>query len=72
MPKLTPDILELWYFGEMLLSQVPAKLQNETHNNQLAFPLIFVLQYLVLDSTLHLVGHEYSGSYQIKGWRMVD
>lgn len=72
MPKLTPDILENVLFGEMLVSQVPTKIQNETHNNQFAFPLLFAMQYLVLDSAMHLAEHEQIGGYRLKGWKMVN
>jgi ABC-type enterochelin transport system permease subunit len=43
MPKLTPDIVESLYYGEMLPSQVLPKIQAETHNNQFAFPLLGIL-----------------------------
>ena len=72
MPKRTGDILESLFYGELLLSQVPAKIANETPDYQMSVPLMYVLQYVLLDSYIHADFSQHALSYSVKGWQRVD
>ena len=56
----------------MLVSQVPSKIATETPDYLISIPLLYVMQYVLLESFLHMDYSNGEVNYNVKGWQKVD